>query len=255
MSWSNKEKQREYLKQYRIKNKESLKEKKRLYDQKNRSKVRERMNTWRAKNKDKVNQKSREYYAAHIEEQRLRSKLKHIKFKEKNNFRNRIYRRIPEVKLKEKLRKEKYRELNREKISKKHADYYLKNRERILKRNADWDKKAYKTNLQFAIRKRLRARLLDAFEYFTKNGKVYFAKDYGIDYSAIVKHLISTKPKDLDTQEYHIDHIIPLAKFDLTNKEQVKICCSPENLQWLPAKENESKSDKVFSRPEVLQYI
>ena len=45
--------------------------------------------------------------------------------------------------------------------------------------------------------------------------------------------------------EFHIDHIIPLSSFDLNDSEQIKIAFAPENYQWLTAKENLIKSNKL----------
>ena len=45
--------------------------------------------------------------------------------------------------------------------------------------------------------------------------------------------------------EWHIDHIIPCAKFDLTNPKQQKVCFNYKNLQPLWAEENLKKSDKT----------
>jgi hypothetical protein len=44
---------------------------------------------------------------------------------------------------------------------------------------------------------------------------------------------------------WHIDHIIPISSFDLTDIEQQKICFHYSNLQPLWAKENILKSNKI----------
>ena len=44
---------------------------------------------------------------------------------------------------------------------------------------------------------------------------------------------------------YHIDHIIPISVFDLTNEEHLKWVYHPSNVRILPAKENLAKSDKL----------
>ena len=45
--------------------------------------------------------------------------------------------------------------------------------------------------------------------------------------------------------DWHIDHIIPLASFDLTKRSELKKACHFTNLQPLWASENIVKSDKV----------
>jgi hypothetical protein len=46
---------------------------------------------------------------------------------------------------------------------------------------------------------------------------------------------------------WHIDHIIPCARFNLVDLEQQKLCFHYTNLQPLWAKDNLSKADKIIS--------
>jgi len=44
---------------------------------------------------------------------------------------------------------------------------------------------------------------------------------------------------------HHLDHIIPRSFFDHRNMTEIKACWDVANLQWLPARENASKSNKL----------
>jgi hypothetical protein len=45
---------------------------------------------------------------------------------------------------------------------------------------------------------------------------------------------------------WHLDHIMPLSRFDLNDRNQVLIACNWQNFQPLLARENLSKSDKIL---------
>jgi hypothetical protein len=91
----------------------------------------------------------------------------------------------------------------------------------------------------------LRNRVVRALKMFTEKGKVYSCGGYGIDIRAIVRYL---GPCPGARNEWHIDHIRPLASFDLTDPEQVRLAFAPENHQWLPATLNLSKGAKYAAR-------
>jgi len=53
---------------------------------------------------------------------------------------------------------------------------------------------------------------------------------------------------------WHIDHIIPVARFDLSKVEHQKLCFNYKNLQPLWAKENMSKGKKI-TRRNIQKYL
>lgn len=127
-------------------------------------------------------------------------------------------------------------------------NWQKKNKIRYLKSRRIWQAKHLRENEQFNIRYRLRISLCRAFSTYTKTGKVISSKRYGIDYTAIIEYL---GPCPGDRDKYHIDHIIPLSTFDLRDKKQVKKAFAPENLQWLTAKKNQKKGNKLVTLPSI----
>lgn len=89
----------------------------------------------------------------------------------------------------------------------------------------------------YAIEIRLRDRLRESIRFYNKTNKVRQSKDY-LNFAEIIKHL---GPCPGNRKDYHIDHIVPLCKFDFTKEEEIKKAFSPENHQWLPVKENLKK--------------
>lgn len=149
-----------------------------------------------------------------------------------------------------KRRDKEYYEKNKARILKRWSIYRQKNRDRInsSRRTEDFKKRQREhmkikkvLNVQFKLSERLRKRLTKALAYYTKTGKLYKSKDYGIDYKKIVEHL---KPFPENLSGYHIDHIRPLCSFDLTNPEEVKKAFAPENHQWLLEFDNKSKGGR-----------
>lgn len=98
-----------------------------------------------------------------------------------------------------------------------------------------------KNDKNFLVTKRLRYYVRIAFNRYSKTGKIRKSKLYGISYEKIIEHL---KPFPENIKEYHIDHIIPLSAFDLNNPVHILAAFSPENHQWLKAKDNISKNAK-----------
>lgn len=102
----------------------------------------------------------------------------------------------------------------------------------------------YNNDNIYRIRNLLRKRLYQAMKNYTKNGKIWKSRTYGVDYQAIIEHLM---PFPENISEYHIDHIRPLCSFDLEDPEQVKQAFAAENHQWLLAYDNISKGGRYLS--------
>ena len=68
---------------------------------------------------------------------------------------------------------------------------------------------------------------------------VSFSNGYGIDFRAIFEKL-GPRPSG-----YTLEHIIPMAAFDVTNKRHVYLAHHPENLCWLPHIDNSTKNDTI----------
>lgn len=159
-----------------------------------------------------------------------------------------------------------YYQQNREKILARNRNHYQNNKEKYYKRqlrrfNQDRSARYRETNkymkiqrannTQLAIGVRLRFLVWQAFKKYTETGKIMTSKQYGIDYEEIIEHL-GSHPNTLGIKgKFHIDHIIPISFFDLTELDQVRIAFDPSNHRWLLANENRSKNAKMPSPEEV----
>ena len=145
----------------------------------------------------------------------------------------------------------------------KQKQYYLENREKERKRQKEWKqknsekwlsyKKLYnnkrrKEDPEYKISINLRVRLWNALKGNYKSGSA--VRDLGCSISELKQHLENQFQDGMTWDNYnmhgwHIDHILPLSVFDLTDHEQLKKVCHYTNLQPLWAKDNLSKSDSI----------
>lgn len=206
---------KEYQKEYRQKYKEKLKEKAKEYYLDNKDKIKEQYKNYRLSNKDKIKENEKHVYS--INKEKLKEKAKNYYWANKDKI------------------KEKYKEYQKE-YRKSHKD--KKNKMRKLKR---------KTDIIYRITCQLRTRLNKAF----KNQKVIKSKHtlklLGCSLDYLKNHLQQTAIKNgyndfninnYSSNEYHIDHIIPCAAFNLKCNYHQQLCFNWSNLQILSAKEN-----------------
>lgn len=214
-----------YKKAYREANKDKLKIKQKNYDEANKDKRKVYLEV----NKEKIKLQRKSYRKANKEKIKLQTKT----WCESN---------------KEKLRV--YREANKEKIKVKDKIWRESNKEKIRIKRNNYSKNRLKTNVQHKLGSNLRNRLRRAINGNYKAGSA--VKDLGCSIDELVSYLESKFQPGMTWDNHgvygwHIDHIKPLASFDLTDRNQLLDACHYTNLQPLWAKDNLSKKDKLLS--------
>ena len=166
---------------------------------------------------------------------------------------------------------------NKERILKKGMEYYQKNKKIINKRKRNyqklycsrnkekilkWAKKArmkrrdkfnkyirdrLKTDINFKLRKTIRARIRLALKNDKKRSKTL--KLLGVNNIITAKKHLEKLFKPRMTWKnhgkWHVDHIKPCSSFDLTKASEQRECFHYTNLQPLWASENLAKGSKI----------
>lgn len=147
-------------------------------------------------------------------------------------------------------KKRDYWEKNKSKISptrKKYMDSYTKeNKSRLSAYHKDWAHERRQNDVEFRIKENLRSRLRMALKKNLKTGSAI--RDLGCSVGALKSHLENQFQPGMSWENYgewHIDHIVPLSAFDLTNEEEHKKACHYSNLQPLWEGENLRKGAKI----------
>ncbi len=214
MPFKDKNRKKEYHKEYYQKNKDKLREDHKKYHC-----------NYYLKNKDKINKKHKKYRGENKEYRKKYCQENKKKFKkyqkeyqenhkEESKKYHKKYNRFPKV-------RERDREYRKKSEVKNRYNLHRKNKRKI--------------NTAWATRSRLRILFIQAFKKFSQTGKIMSSKKYGIDYKAIIEHL---KPLPKDLTQYHIHHIKPLFTFNFNDAEQIKIAFRPENHKLLTIEEH-----------------
>ena len=216
------------------------KEESKIFYEKNKEKILKRVNKRSVDKKDDIEIYRKNYYKNNKDIISIRGKI----YREENKKEITFRRKESRIKNKEKLsiQRKKYRLLNLEKIRKRERD--------CAKRKI----KNWKSNPNYILKARLRTRLNSAIKKEYKSGSA--VKDLGCSIEELKQHLEKQFYPNPETGEemtwqnyglcgWHIDHIIPLAKFNLTNREELLKACNYSNLQPLWAEENLKKGDKI----------
>lgn len=212
----------EYQRHWRKSNPESWKRSSDKYRLTNKSKVSQ--NTMRWQKTDRGKAYRRKWFALNKERVKILAKSS--------------LRRHPKTRL---IWAEKNRERNRM-VAREH---YNKNREKIRFRCNRYRRVRNKKDVNYALLLRLRTRT----NAFLKGRKSFSTMQLvGCSLDELKSHLKSLFKPGMswnNRSEWHIDHKLPCASFDLTEPEQQKRCFHYTNLQPLWWWENLAKSDKI----------
>jgi hypothetical protein len=186
-----------------------------------------------------------------ITEPKLRAKVyKQLWYKEnkdKITTKRKIYEEDNKIKILNRYKT--YRDNNKDIIRFRKQIWYKNNKNKIRSSRNDYIKFQRKNNLQLKIKDSLRARLRSALKHNTKSGSA--VRDLGCTIEEFKTYLESKFQPGMNWDNWsrdgwHIDHIKPLASFDLTDRKQLLEACHYTNLQPLWAQDNLSKSDKIL---------
>lgn len=228
---------------------------------KNLKERREYMREWKERNREKVNATNRESYARNIEKERARNKRYREQNSEKVRARLAIYRAANKEKLKVESR-ERYREdvirqrtrgRRRWETNKESMMAYRKlNRLKFREYYRLYNRRRNASDIQFKLAARLRARIYAALKGETKSKKTLDLLGCSVEY--FVYHLESKFTDGMTWEKiplWHIDHIKPISSFDLTDPEQLAQACHYTNLQPLWASENIRKGNRLDYKSDV----
>ncbi len=211
-------------------------------DKKYKAKYDELRRLWVEKNKDKIIQYR-----------------KKAELKESYKIKRKLYLKIYESKPENKKRRLAYLKewRKRDYVKTKRKAYKLKNKEHIRKQSCEYAKRPeIRERVRNQVRKRLKNdpiflikyRLRTRFYQYVKRGlakkQVKTSKLIGCDWKYLKNHLQRRFKKGMSWKNYgewHIDHTIPMAHFNLLDVKQQYKCCNYKNLKPMWAIDNLSK--------------
>ena len=230
----NKDRRKAYAKAYAIENQEKVRVYRKEYYDTHADRAREYSRQYNKDHQDEIRVKSKIYRQEHKDEIRERDKRYNEAHKEQIAERRKIWAREHAEQLAE--RNKKYRAENAERISQRRKEYAKKNRKRITKYYLD--KRA--TDPLFKLSTQIRGLIRISLKKKGYGKDTHTYEILGCDYKTLWAHLKQTWLKNYgqewDGEDYHIDHIVPLAT--AKTEQEVKDLCYYKNLQLLKPKDN-----------------
>lgn len=229
-------------------NKENLKRWKRANYLKNREKILAQQKEYTTRNREKVLAKKREYTKRTKNQKRAYDQIYRKQNVEEKKVNDRIYYRKNREYIISRVRRYEFEHAQIVRATRK--KYTNTHRKEIRSWQRGYWISRYKNDLQYRLTKSLRGRLSHAIKGKIKGGSA--VRDLGCTIEELIIHLEKQFQSGMTWENWnyggwHIDHIVPLSYFDLTNQEQVKIACHYTNLQPMWALENIKKSNKIYA--------
>ena len=205
------------------------KENDRRYYVKNRMRILVQNKSYSNRNKNKISLQKKKYRAINKDS---------ISAKKKDYFQNN----------KEVISKQykSYRVLNKEKIRNRDKKYRLINIDKIRDSHRKYEKYKRRIDVDYKISSNLRSRLYKAMKNFCKSGSA--VRDLGFPIEDFKRYIESKFQAGMTWENYgkwHLDHIIPLSSFNLSDRIHILKVCHYTNLQPLWAADNLMKSNKA----------
>jgi len=187
------------------------------------------LKAYRERNREKLAAQDKEYRHRTAEQQKEKNRRYYEENSDAINSRMKENRSRPEVK-------------------EAHAQYLRKYRRDNPEKRRLRERENYRTCLQYRLRTLLRNRLGCAITSRAKNGSA--VKDLGCTIDEFIVYISERFEPGMTWDnwgDWHLDHIIPLSHFDLSDRKQLKQACHYTNMQPLWAADNLSKKDKLVA--------
>jgi hypothetical protein len=145
-----------------------------------------------------------------------------------------------------------YRERNKELLATKSREYYQSHTEQHKLWNLNWMRESRKDPI-FRLAKNMRHRLYKALKGETKG--ISAVKDLGCSIGQLKLYIENQFEPGMSWDNYgewHLDHVVPISHFDLSEKSQLLEAFNWLNYQPLWARDNLKKGNKKMKTNENL---
>jgi hypothetical protein len=146
-----------------------------------------------------------------------------------------------------------YKSVHKDEISSYNHNYNKENREAITAYRRDREQNDPVFRMRLACASRISAMIRE------KKADYKTMELLGCSYEHLKKWIEFQSSSEITLDNYgsywHLDHVIPCAKFDLSKDEEIKKCFHWTNVQPLEAKRNTSKGDRTHLMEQILQEI